>query len=63
MEKNKTQCPKCLELGEIMEAKPIRGFEYKKCNLCQGEGTVTQELADDYVFSLNEDLLESNENW
>lgn len=58
MEKNKTQCPKCLELGEVMEAKPTRGFEYRKCNLCHGEGTVIQELADDFIFSINEENFE-----
>ncbi len=59
--KNKTECPKCLGVTETMEAKPTRGFEYKKCNLCNGEGTVTQELADDFIFSINEENFEENE--
>lgn len=59
--KNKTECVKCLGLGETMEAKETRGFEYKQCTLCKGEGVISTELADDYIFSLNEENFEENE--
>ena len=48
-------CPKCLGAKEIMEAKETKGFEYKTCNLCKGEGQVQSEIAEDFIFSITED--------
>ncbi len=58
---NKTQCPCCLGEKTIMVAKETRGFNYKECNLCKGEGVVSTELADDYIFSLNEENFEEEQ--
>ena len=51
-------CPKCLSAGQLMEPKETRGFKYKDCSLCGGNGSVSQELEDDYILSLNEDNFE-----
>lgn len=57
-------CPKCLGTGETMEGKKKKkGFEYKVCNLCNGKGKVPDEIANDYIFSLNEDNFETNDDW
>lgn len=61
MRKGLEICPKCVGAKEIMVAKEARGFEYKQCDLCKGEGYVTQELEEDYVLSLNEDIIDFDE--
>ena len=61
--KNKTQCPKCLGAQELMEPKETTGFEYKTCSLCKGEGIVLTQIANDFVFAINEDNFESNDDW
>lgn len=61
MRKGLEICPKCVGAKEIMVAKEARGFEYKQCDLCNGNGYVTQELAEDYVLSLNEDIIDFDE--
>ena len=53
--KNKELCPKCVGAKVIMEPNNTVGFTYKKCNLCQGDGTVNEKLAQDFELSLNED--------
>jgi DnaJ-class molecular chaperone len=54
-------CPKCLGTGDTMEGKKKkRGFEYKVCDLCNGKGKVHEEIAKDYVFSLNENNFEED---
>ena len=63
MKNNQVICPKCIGAKEIMEPKPDKGFEYKTCSLCNGIGTVNKELADDFELSLNEDNLETNDDW
>lgn len=56
-------CPKCFGSKENMEGKKNKkGFEYKKCNLCKGKGEVHPEIAEDYIFSLNEDNFEENDD-
>lgn len=56
-------CPKCLGTGETMEGKKKKkGFEYNICNLCKGRGKVPDEIANDYIFSLNEDNFETNDD-
>jgi len=61
MVNNSEECPKCLGITETMEANETIGFKYKKCTLCKGTGKVPSELADDYIFSLNEDNFEEDE--
>lgn len=63
MERNKTDCPQCCGAKTIMIPKETKGFEYKECSLCQGTGVVSTQLADDYIFSLNEDNFETNDDW
>ena len=59
MENNKTECPKCLSTGETMEGrKESKGFQYKTCTLCNGTGVVSEEIEEDYLLSLNEDLID-----
>lgn len=53
--KGMEDCPKCFGSGEIMEAKATKGFEYKKCTLCKGEGKVPDQVAEDFIFSITED--------
>ena len=63
MENNKKECPSCLGAEIIMTPKETKGFIYKTCSLCNGVGTVSKELADDFELSLNEDNLETNDDW
>jgi len=58
-------CPKCIGAKEVMEARADgkKGFQYKDCNLCNGKGYVNPVLASDFELSLNEDNLETNEDW
>lgn len=57
-------CPKCIGAKEIMEPRSTgKGFEYKKCNLCNGKGYVDNVLAQDFELSLNEDNFETNDDW
>lgn len=56
-------CPKCLGAEKIMVPKQTRGFEYVDCSLCNGLGVVPKELAEDFVLSLNEDNLETNNDF
>lgn len=63
MKSQDEMCPKCLNSKIIMEPKSDKGFEYKVCSLCNGVGTVNKELAEDFELSLNEDNLESNDDW
>ena len=61
MRKGLEICPNCVGAKEIMVAKEARGFEYKECDLCNGDGYVTSELEEDYVLSLNEDIIDFDE--
>ena len=66
MSKKTTTCPHCLGAKETMVPRETRGFKHEKCKLCNGTGEVTHELAEDYVISLNEDIVddyESNDYW
>ena len=58
-----TLCPKCVGAKTIMEPRTTRGFDYNKCSLCEGTGIVTPELADDYIFSLNEESINDEQNY
>lgn len=55
------ECPQCLGAKIIMTPKPTTGFVYKDCSLCKATGEVSEELADDYELSLNEDNLDFEE--
>lgn len=56
--KNKL-CPKCLSTGEVMEGrKESKGFQYITCTLCNGTGVISEEMEEDYLLSINEDLID-----
>lgn len=57
-------CPKCIGSKVVMEGNTFKkGFHYKNCNLCNGTGTVSKELEEDFNLSINEDNLETNDDW
>lgn len=58
--KKKTECPKCLGAKTIMEARETKGFDYNKCSLCNGQGEVNSQLADDYIFSFTEEEVDDD---
>ena len=62
--KNKL-CPSCVGSTKVMIPKTNgkKGFEYTDCSLCKGEGMVSEETEEDFLLSLNEDLLETNDDW
>lgn len=57
--KNKL-CPKCIGSTKVMIPKTNgkKGFEYTDCKLCNGTGIVSEEIEEDYLLSLNEDLID-----
>ena len=57
--KNKL-CPKCIGAKEVMIPKTNgkKGFEYHQCNLCKGKGFISEEVEEDYLLSINEDLID-----
>ena len=57
--KNKL-CPKCVGSTQVMIPKTNnkKGFEYQDCTLCNGAGVVSEETEEDYLLSLNEDLID-----
>jgi hypothetical protein len=54
-------CPKCLGAQQLMEAKQTAGFEYRTCSLCKGEGEVLLEIEEDFILSINENLIDDYE--
>ncbi len=59
MESNKkVECPRCLGSKQFMESKKTKGFEYKKCNICDKDGLVESDIAADIILSQNEDNVE-----
>ena len=60
--KNKL-CPKCVGSTQDMIPKTNnkKGFEYQTCSLCNGSGVVSEEIEEDYLLSLNEDLIDDYE--
>jgi hypothetical protein len=58
--KNKL-CPKCVGATKVMIPKTngSKGFEYVDCSLCNGTGIVSKETEEDYLLSLNEDLIDN----
>lgn len=57
--KNKL-CPKCVGATKVMIPKTNgkKGFEYIDCTLCNGTGIISEEMEEDYLLSLNEDLID-----
>ena len=57
--KNKL-CPSCVGSTQVMIPKTNnkKGFEYQTCTLCNGIGVVSEETVEDYLLSLNEDLID-----
>ena len=35
-----------------------KGFEYIECTLCNGTGVISEEMEEDYLLSINEDLID-----
>lgn len=63
MKNNKlVECPNCLGAKNIMVPNETRGFHYENCGLCKATGAVDPQLADDYVFSLDETVEIDNTN-
>jgi len=57
--KNKL-CPSCIGATQVMIPKTNgkKGFEYQDCTLCNGSGVVSEEIEEDYLLSINEDLID-----
>lgn len=59
----KQTCNKCFGATEIMQPKANgkKGFEYVECTLCNGIGLVTNDTAEDFLLSINEDIINDYE--
>ena len=57
--KNKL-CPSCVGSTQVMIPKTNnkKGFEYQTCTLCNGTAVVSEEIEEDYLLSINEDLID-----
>ncbi len=53
------ECPCCLGTGEIV----LRGKYKKKCNICEGTGKTSSEIAEDYIHSINVNYTDTNEDF
>ena len=53
-------CLKCVGSTKVMIPKTNgkKGFEYQDCTLCNGSGVVSEETEEDYLLSLNENLID-----
>ena len=53
-------CSKCVGATNVMVPKTNgkKGFEYVECNLCEGNGFISEEVEEDYLLSINEDLID-----
>ena len=60
--KNKLCC-KCVGATNVMIPKinGKKGFDYVTCTLCNGSGVVSEETEEDYLLSINEDLIDDYE--
>ena len=56
-------CSKCVGSTQVMIPKTNgkKGFEYQNCDLCDGSGIISDELEEDYLLSINEDLINDYE--
>ena len=61
---DKKVCPKCVGATNVMVPKTNgkKGFQYITCTLCNGVGYISDVLEEDYLLSLNEDLLDTNDD-
>jgi hypothetical protein len=50
-------CPNCLGTKKVMTPKKTRGFTYEDCNYCPESGFVTKDQEEDFILSLNEEIL------
>ena len=59
--KNKL-CSKCVGATNVMIPKTNgkKGFDYISCTLCNGTGVISEEIEEDYLLSLNEDLIDDS---
>lgn len=58
MNKNETDCPNCLGEGiEMKSNENEKGFKYEKCCLCRGNKKVSREVEEDFILSLDENLI------
>ena len=57
--KNKLCC-KCVGATNVMIPKinGKKGFDYVTCTLCNGTGVISEEMEEDYLLSINEDLID-----
>jgi len=57
---NNKLCPKCVGATNVMIPKTNgkKGFEYQTCSLCNGTGVISEEIEEDYLLSINEDLID-----
>lgn len=53
----KIPCPNCLGVKQIMTPRKKRGFQYEDCNYCDDNGLVTEEQEENFILSMNENLL------
>lgn len=60
---NLVECPECVGAKEIMVPKETKGFKYISCSLCNGQGKVHLQIADDFIFAMTEDDFETNVDW
>ena len=53
-------CCKCVGATNVMVPKlnGKKGFDYITCSLCNGTGIISEEIEEDYLLSLNEDLID-----
>lgn len=53
-------CPSCIGSTKVMIPKTngSKGFEYVNCSLCNGTGVVSEETEEDYLLSINENLID-----
>lgn len=53
-------CCKCVGSTKVMIPKTNgkKGFEYIDCSLCNGTGVISEEIEEDYLLSINEDLID-----
>lgn len=54
----KIQCSLCLGSKKYMVPKKTTGFEYKDCTLCDENGEIAEDVAEDFNLSLDENTID-----
>lgn len=54
----KVQCTQCLGSKQYMVPKKTTGFEYKDCTLCDENGEISPDVAEDFNLSLDENTID-----